>query len=39
MIFAEVSPEANEVLLEALKQPSDAKWYRRIKITHTNFLC
>jgi transposase len=32
MLFAEVSPEASEQLHEALKQASDAKWYRRLKI-------
>jgi transposase len=32
MLFAEVSPEASEKLHEALKQASDAKWYRRLKI-------
>ena len=34
MLFAEVNPEANEELLQELKQSSDAKWYRRIKIIH-----
>ena len=34
MLFAEVSPEAKEVLLEKLKQCSDTKWYRRLKIIH-----
>ena len=32
MLFAEVSPDAKEDLLTALKQASDAKWYRRLKI-------
>lgn len=32
MVFAEVSPEASEQLHEALKQASDAKWYRRLKV-------
>ena len=32
MLFAEVSPEASEQLHEALKQATDAKWYRRLKI-------
>lgn len=32
MLFAEVSPEASEELSQALKQASDAKWYRRLKI-------
>jgi len=34
MLFAEVSPDAKEELLEALKQPSDSKWYRRLAIIH-----
>jgi transposase len=34
MVVAEVSPEAQEELLTALKQTSDAKWYRRLKIIH-----
>ena len=34
MLFAEVSPEANKELLKELKQPSDARWYRRLKIIH-----
>ena len=34
MVFAEVSPEASEDLLQELKQSSDAKWYRRLKIIH-----
>jgi transposase len=34
MLFAEVSPDAKEVLQTALKQCSDAKWYRRLKIIH-----
>lgn len=32
MLFAEVKPEAREELMTALKQSSDAKWYRRLKI-------
>ena len=32
MLFAEVRPEAKEDLLEALKQSSSSKWYRRLKI-------
>jgi len=32
MLFAEVNPEASETLHNALKQASDAKWYRRLKI-------
>lgn len=32
MLFAEVRPEAKEKLLEELKQPSDSRWYRRLKI-------
>ena len=34
MLFAEVSAQAQEELLEALKQASDATWYRRLKIMH-----
>ncbi len=34
MVFAEVSPEAHEELMKELKQSSDAKWYRRVKIIH-----
>ena len=34
MLFAEVSPEAKQDLLEALKQTSDSRWYRRLKIIH-----
>lgn len=34
MLFAEVNPEAQEELLQELKQSSDAKWYRRVKIIH-----
>jgi transposase len=34
MLFAEVSAQAQEELLEALKQASDSKWYRRLKIIH-----
>jgi transposase len=32
MLFAEISPDAQEELLEELKQASDATWYRRLKI-------
>lgn len=32
MLFAEVIPDASEKLSEVLKQASDAKWYRRLKI-------
>jgi transposase len=32
MLFAEVNPDASEELRHALKQASDAKWYRRLKI-------
>jgi transposase len=32
MVFAEVSPDASEELKQALKQASNAKWYRRLKI-------
>jgi transposase len=34
MLFAEVSPDAKEDLVEELKQTSDASWYRRVKIIH-----
>jgi transposase len=34
MLFAKVPPEASEELLQELKQTSDAKWYRRLKIIH-----
>ena len=34
MLFAEIKPEAQEELLKELKQSSDAKWYRRVKIIH-----
>ena len=34
MLYAEVSPNAKEELLKELKQSSDAKWYRRVKIIH-----
>ena len=34
MLFAEVSPDAKKALLDELKQTSDAKWYRRVKIIH-----
>ena len=32
MLCAHVSPEASEELKTALKQASDAKWYRRLKV-------
>jgi transposase len=32
MLFAHVSPEASEELKTALKQASDTKWYRRLKV-------
>lgn len=32
MIFAEVSPEANTELHDALKHATESKWYRRLKI-------
>jgi len=32
MLFAEVSPDAKEDLLKEIKQTTDAKWYRRLKI-------
>ncbi len=32
MVFAEVSPETKEELMNELKQTSDSKWYRRLKI-------
>lgn len=32
MVFAKTSPDASEELRQALKQASDAKWYRRLKI-------
>jgi transposase len=32
MLFAHVSPQEQETLLEELKQASDATWYRRLKI-------
>ena len=34
MLFAEVNPEAKKKLIEELKQPSDSRWYRRLKIIH-----
>lgn len=34
MLFAEISPDATEELLEELKQTSDAKWYQRVKMIH-----
>jgi transposase len=34
MLFAEVSAQAQEDLLKALKQASDATWYRRLKMIH-----
>jgi transposase len=34
MLFAEVSAQAQEELVEELKQTSDSKWYRRLKIIH-----
>ena len=34
MIFAKVDPDAEQILLDALKQASDARWYRRVKIIH-----
>lgn len=34
MLFAEVSAQAQEELFEELKQASDSKWYRRLKIIH-----
>lgn len=34
MLFAHVSTQENETLLEELKQASDPKWYRRLKIIH-----
>ncbi len=37
MLFAEVSAQAQEELLEELKQTSDSKWYRRLKIIHLSF--
>jgi transposase len=34
MLFAEISPDAHEELLEELKQASNVKWYQRVKIIH-----
>jgi len=34
MLFTKVSIQENERLLEELKQASDPKWYRRLKIIH-----
>ena len=34
MLFAKASAQEQETLLEALKQASDSKWYRRLKIIH-----
>ena len=34
MLFAEISPDATEELLEELKQTADAKWYQRVKMIH-----
>jgi hypothetical protein len=34
MLFAEISPDATEELLEELKQTSEAKWYQRVKMSH-----
>lgn len=34
MVFAKVRPDAKKELIAALKQSSDAKWYRRLKIIH-----
>jgi transposase len=34
MLFAAVSAQAKEELLEAAKQASHAKWYRRLKMIH-----
>jgi len=34
MLFADVSAQAQEELLKALKQASDSTWYRRLKIIH-----
>ena len=34
MLFANVSAQDKETLLEELKQASESKWYRRLKIIH-----
>ena len=34
MLFAEVSAQEREELLEELKQASDSTWYRRLRIIH-----
>ena len=34
MLFAKISPDAYNDLLEELKQATDAKWYQRLKIIH-----
>lgn len=34
MLFAKVSAQEHETLLEELKHASDSKWYRRLKIIH-----
>lgn len=34
MLFAKVSAQEKETLLEELKHASDSKWYRRLKIIH-----
>jgi transposase len=34
MLFAKVSAQDKETLLEELKQASESKWYRRLKIMH-----
>ena len=34
MLYANVSVQEQEKLLEELEQTSDAKWYRRLKIIH-----
>lgn len=34
MLFATSCPEAEKKLLQELKQTSDAKWYRRVKLIH-----
>jgi transposase len=34
MLFANVTADAKDAFLKALKQATDAKWYRRLKIIH-----
>lgn len=34
MLYAKISSQTNNEVLKALKQTSDSKWYRRLKIIH-----